>query len=204
MYAPDWVAPERPEDAFELITRNPFGVLIGADRTGFEATHLPFLLDSRVLLSGHMARANPQWRRLELDGRVLAIFQSPGSYISPSWYRDEPDVPTWNYAAVHVHGRFRIVGAERAAEILERTVARFEAGRPTPWRLASLPPNFVADLARGIVAFEIDIERVEAAFKLSQDKTEDDRGRVEAQLKAAGGDGGAALAGLMQAARSRR
>src|SRR5262245_58623650 len=96
----------------DFIGQNSFGLLVSqVDGLPF-ATHLPFLLERTTgehgTLVGHMARANPQWR--EASGQtVLTIFSGPHVYVSPTWYEDEQVVPTWNYAAVHVYGRARVI-----------------------------------------------------------------------------------------------
>ena len=92
---------------------NAFATLISPDPIDPHITHLPLLLERARgdfgTLLGHMARANPHWRRLEAQPGVLAVFHGPHAYVSPSWYAAHPSVPTWNYAVVHVHGNARLM-----------------------------------------------------------------------------------------------
>ena len=144
-----------------------------------QISHLPLLLHASpsrtAALIGHMARANPHWRHFA-DGATLAMFHGPHAYVSPSWYAEPAKpVPTWNYAVVHVHGRVELV-EDRAATlaILHEMVERFEAGRAAPWRL-QLEGARLDAMVGAIVAFRLEIERVDAKFKLSQNGTKRDR-----------------------------
>lgn len=194
MYVPDSFALTDPEEVRRTIVEHDFGLLvIGSGASGSAAAptvaHLPFLLDesagSKGRLLGHMARPNPQWRDLEAmpdGGEVLVVFQGPHSYISPSWYGPEAKaVPTWNYTAVHVYGRPRILSEPaEVMNLLEQMVEKQESGQEQPWTLDRLERRFVEGMSRGIVCFEIRITRVEAKAKLSQNKaTEMQRNAIE-------------------------
>jgi transcriptional regulator len=208
-----------------LIQAESFGMLAGVDEAGAPfATHLPFLLDEdrgRLgTLLGHVARANPQWRYFRPDRPVLAIFSGPHAYVSPAWYEDvvgsrprpEPasreqtradgrgpaSVPTWNYVAVHAFGVPSLIEEPvRVRAFLARLVRVHEAGRSDRWSFESLPEDYLAGMLKGIVAFEIPIDRLEGKAKLSQNRTAADRARVRAALEAAGDRLAAAVAALM-------
>jgi transcriptional regulator len=133
-----------------------------------------------------VARPNPQWRFFAPDRPVLVVFSGAHTYVSPSWYEQHPSVPTWNYVAVHAYGVPRVVqDPGRVRALLERLVRTFEEGRPDPWRMDSLSDTYIEGMMRGIVAFEIPIDRLEGKAKLSQNRSADDRARVRAQLAAA-------------------
>jgi transcriptional regulator len=149
------------------------------------ATHLPLLLDSdrgsHGTLVGHFARPNPHWERDHDRHGSLAIFHGPHAYISPSWYRSGlPAVPTWNYAAVHAVGRLSIVhDAGRVAAVLERTVQAYEGNRPLPWT-NPLSQQANQKLIAAVVAFDMEIDRLEGKFKLGQNRTQEDQlGAIE-------------------------
>jgi transcriptional regulator len=188
MYTPPYYEGDR-EAGLALMRANAFAVLLTPGPQGLLATHLPFVIqDDPLVLKGHMARANPHWRFLE-DADSLVIFNGPHAYISPAWYEVQPSVPTWNYAAVHAHGRARI-GADAVA-ILKESVDTFEhAG----W-VMDLPPAYDAKMRAAIVAFELPITRLETKLKLSQNRSANDRAGVVAGLRASGED---ALAALME------
>jgi transcriptional regulator len=168
-----------------IIRANSFATLVTIDGTRPFASHVPLVLQQahgpRGSLIGHVARANPQWQHFRDGAEALAIFTGPHAYISPSWYQTPLMVPTWNYVAVHIYGIPRIVeDATAFEEILRLTVEEYESGRPAPWRDA-LPPEHKAAMMKAIIGFEIEITRVEAKFKLSQNrKPEDIAGAVAA------------------------
>jgi len=138
MYIPVPFQEANPELLAALIKDYSFGMLITAPEGVPFITHLPFLLDPSAgkhgKLLGHMARANPQWRHFASGNEVLAVFQGPHAYISPSWYL-APNVPTWNYAVAHVRGMPRLV--EDPAELdalVERLTQHHESEMPSPYQ----------------------------------------------------------------------
>ena len=197
MYLPKDFAVEDREALYGLIRDNSFGLLISqVDGQPF-ATHLPFLLEDDVLVA-HMARANPHWQGFAEGGEVLCVFQGPHAYMSPSWYTAENAVPTWNYAAVHVYGAPEIVDDPQAAfDDQDKLVDFNEAGFEDPWRLGDRDRDFVDGMMRAIVNFRIPIARIEGKFKLSQNRPDEDRDRVAAELSASADPGAAACGALM-------
>jgi transcriptional regulator len=143
-------------------------------------------------LLGHVARANAQWQALEGADHVLAVFQGPHAYISPSWYEQHPSVPTWNYAAVHASGRARLMDEAELHELLMRLSSTYEAGRENAWRMSDLPAAYVDSMLKMIVGFELVVERLEGKFKLSQNRPAE-VARVIAALEREGETGVAAL-----------
>ena len=182
MYVPASFAQPETARLHDFMARNSFAILTSRGEDGLIASHLPLLLDDGGdRLIGHMARANPQWRRVE--GEVMAVFSGPHAYISPSWYEEGGTVPTWNYVAVHAYGTFHLVEDEPGLrEILRRTVATYEGPRPEPWPYDESAPH-VEGLLRAIVGFRIDINRLEGKWKLSQNHPEARRRRVVAALQ---------------------
>lgn len=183
MYVPQAFGSKDPEALDRLVAYNAFGTLVSQhDGTPF-ASHLPVLYcraEGRVRLTGHWARANPQWRDIE-GQRVLLILHGPHAYISPRWYLEpQKNVPTWNYAVAHIYGRVRVI---REAAELERIVtslaAQYEAGAPEPWRFEDTGEAGRARL-KAIVGFELTAEEVEVKLKLSQNHVE---GNVEGAIE---------------------
>jgi transcriptional regulator len=196
MYIPNHFRETDQSTLAELIEANSFGTLITlADGRPF-ASHVPFLYERAAnVLHAHVARANPQWQQLGTTREVLAIFQGPHGYISPTWYA-EPGVPTWNYAAVHVYGTAVTVDEPAAvARHVEALAARFEHGSPKPWT-----PSYDPKRLAGIVGLEIRITEIQGKLKLSQNRSAADRAGVIAQLAASGTDNDVALARMMEAA----
>lgn len=202
MYVPPSFARTDPAELFAFAESHSFALLVSTRDDGPFASHLPLLLDrtagSHGALIGHMARANPQWR--DLDGRsVLAVFSGPHAYVSPSWYESGGVVPTWNYAAVHAVGLFRLVDDPDAITgIVADTVAVYEGGMPAPWQLDA-GAEYVRRLAAGIVGFRIEVERWEGKWKLSQNHPAERREKVAAALAGSADPDAQAVARLMRA-----
>lgn len=188
MYIPDAFRVEDAETMFAFIDAHPFATLVSVLEGKPFASHLPLLLDreSGVLL-GHVARPNPHASAFDGSSAALAIFHGPHAYVSPTWYV-APGVPTWNYAAVHVAGcPRRVEEGERLAEVVARLTARFE-GEDSPivaaLRGTGAPPPGLDPhkLLKGIVGFEMKIERIEGKFKLGQNRSAADREKMLGHL----------------------
>ena len=150
------------------------------------ASHLPLFLESAVgsqgALTGHMARANPQWKEMQADAEVLITFHGPHTYVSPSWYAAQAmAVPTWNYMAVHAYGKARILPQEELVQALHKLVDENESAYAQPWKL-ELTQEMREKMLGAIVGFEIVLSRIEGKFKLSQNRSPEDRQRVIVQL----------------------
>ncbi|MCX6124881.1 MAG: FMN-binding negative transcriptional regulator [Proteobacteria bacterium] len=183
IYTPKHFKVERPELAHQIIQRYNFATLISFQEDTPIMSHLPFLFEPQVgrdgLLLAHMARANPQWRTFRVQAEVTVIFQGPHAYVSPRWYTPQADnVPTWNYAAVHVHGIPRVISDEVSANaVMKRLVEHHDPN----WTLA-LPDQDQKELLREIVVFAIDVTKVDAKFKLSQNRSQSDQAEVASAL----------------------
>ncbi len=202
MYVPPSFARTDPDELFAFAAAHSFALLVSTRDGGPFASHLPLLLDRAAgphgTLVGHMARANPQWRDLD-GGPVLAVFSGPHAYVSPAWYGADGVVPTWNYAAVHATGTFRVVDDPAAlVGIVADAVAAYESGRPEPWRLDA-GAEYVRRLTAGIVGFRVEVERWEGKWKLSQNQPAERREKVAAALEASDDPGARAVARLMRA-----
>ncbi|MEP6899409.1 MAG: FMN-binding negative transcriptional regulator [Rhodanobacter sp.] len=199
MYLPKSFEETRTEVLHGLIRDYPFATVIGRIEDGLAANHLPFEMVGDVL-HGHVARGNELAR---MDGAdVLVIFRGPDGYISPNWYPSKQEtgreVPTWNYAVVHVHGRLRVVDdAMWLRRLLETLTDHHEAAQPRPWRIIDAPEDHIEKSLRAIVGLEVTVERIEGKFKLSQNHPSTNRAGVIAGLHQRNADGDMELAELM-------
>lgn len=166
----------RWEDEPEIISfiqKNAFATLISQGNGRPLATHLPFVLDQNkageTIISGHIAKANSQWKAIPEQGEVLVIFQGPHAYISSSWY-DHENVPTWNYLSVHVYGKIRIIEGEELLKHLKKLVDTYESGRPNQVSVEGMNKGYLESQIRALVGFEIQITEVQASAKLSQNR----------------------------------
>lgn len=193
MYTPSHFAVDE-ENAAAFLANVRAADLVTMTEDGLVATFLPLLFDptrgTRGALLGHVARKNDQWSR-EPIGEALVIVHAEDAYISPSWYPSKAEhgrvVPTWNYRTAHVFGRL-VIHDEVAwvDQNVRQLTARHEAERPTPWSVDDAPPAFHAGQLRAIVGVEVVISRVEAKFKMSQNRREADVDGVVAGLAAEG------------------
>ncbi|MBM4381891.1 MAG: FMN-binding negative transcriptional regulator [Deltaproteobacteria bacterium] len=212
MYVPEHFAATDLAALQALVRAHAFGTLITA-RAGEApfATHLPLALDAARgelgTLIGHVARANGQWRAFDGETQALAVFNRPHAYVSARWYPSAKQVPTWNYVAVHASGRPRVIDdPARKFELLRALMLEHEGALPEPARALGKGPRDFADipfahldkLLRGIVAFELPIERIEGKRKLSQNKKLSERRALIAGLEATGAADARAIAALMR------
>lgn len=188
-------------DAF--LRENGFATLVTSGPAGLMATHIPVELgyapDATRLLQGHVSRGNPQWRELEAGADAMVVFLGPHTYVSPTWY-SEPNVPTWNYQAAHAYGPVRMVLSRD--ELLPQLRALAEHYEPPSLQgprfdMAALPEKQREAELRGLVAFEMRVTRIEAAFKLSQNRSAFDHERITRELAARGDDASRAIARAM-------
>ncbi|ANP47460.1 FMN-binding negative transcriptional regulator [Candidatus Viadribacter manganicus] len=207
MYVPEHFATDDADALIGRLTRRWAGVLVTVDSdAGPVATHLPILWDAESgIAMGHIARANPQWKRG--PGKGLIVLGGVEAYVTPSWYPSKAEngktVPTWNYEAVHITGQ--VEWFEDAARI-ERVVAKLsqlhESGRAEPWAIGDAPRAYIDALLRGIVGVALKAERVEAKRKLSQNKSAADFAGVEQGLAGSPEPMAQEVAALMRATRA--
>jgi len=167
----------------EFLKQNEFATLVAYDGEKPMASHLLMEVveaGENLLVNGHMARANPLWKMFDKNPEVLVIYQGPHTYISPTWY-NHVNVPTWNYQAVHLYGSPRVVDDyNETIKLLSGLIIRNEAN--TTYRLDTLPEDFVRKQINGIVAFQIQVTRFEANYKLSQNRDDEDYHNIIRQL----------------------
>lgn len=201
MYLPRHYAVTDRQQLHDFIKGNGFGILFSGNGPEPVASHLPFILDESAgeqgTLLSHMAGANRQWRHA--DGQqVLTVFQGPHTYVSPTWYQDPETVPTWNYVAVHVYGILKVVqDQERIQNILARITDYYEASLPQPWQ-AEFTSEYAQQMVKRIVAFEIEIDKMQGKWKLNQNHPEERRRRVVDVLKTMPDDNSRGIVTLME------
>ena len=201
MYTPKYSEETRADVLDALVRTYPFATVVANTANGLVANHLPFELVDGVL-HGHVARGNELVR---MDGvEVLLVFRGPDGYISPNWYPTKHEtgreVPTWNYAVLHVHGHLRVIDDPVWLRVLlERLTDRHEADQPQPWKMTDAPGDHIETSLHAIVGLEVTIDRVEGKFKLSQNHPARNRAGVIAGLHERDGDGDMELAALMTA-----
>jgi transcriptional regulator len=200
LYIPEFNRLEDTAIALDFMRANPFAIVVSSDDGSPYATHIPVIVSGAagsILLRGHVAKANPHWKLLEQPRETLAIFHGPHAYVSPGLYESRQSVPTWNYAAVHAYGRARVFEEPAPlTEILFQTVAVFEQAYLDQW--SDLNENFRAKMLSNIVGFEIAVERLEAKFKLSQNRPRADQARIIQSFESSDDSAVSGIAKLMK------
>lgn len=188
MYVPKHFEENDWHEIRKVIEQNNFATIVSCGTDGPAATHAPLRLvessPGSSKLQGHFARANPHWRLFEQPQKTLVIFAGPHSYISPRWY-DHVNVPTWNYIAIHIYGKPRLVtDANELHLLMKGLVDRYEGDVDSGNRysIESLPTDYLESQMKAIVGFEISVDEVQASFKLSQNRSKKDYENVITQL----------------------
>lgn len=203
LYIPRYYRIDDREKVAALLSQNPFGLMVAYDNSRPIAVHIPFEFserENRLVLEGHVSRGNPIWRVAPSNPEVLVVFQGPHTYISPSWYRD-PNVPTWNYLAVHLYGACRVMTQPELETFLERLVERYEAGRANARTWNTLPPDFRQKEMRGIVGLTVTVERIDAAAKMSQNRNDEDFHHIVESLDGSASQSDRDVGGVMRSIR---
>jgi transcriptional regulator len=187
MYIPRHNEEKRLPVLQALIAAQPLATLVTLGTSGLVASHIPMVLEKEGseygLLRGHVSRANPQWRDLVTTVDALAIFSGHQHYISPIWYAEGEDrcqeVPTWNYVAVHAYGPLKVIHDPHWLLVhVESLTTIHEAASEVPWKVSDAKESYIHSLLNGIVGFELPIERLEGKWKISQNRTQNERDGV--------------------------
>jgi transcriptional regulator len=176
MYIPKYYKVTDVEEIWDFVQKNSFATVVTVNQDKPIATHLPmqFIKEGdSYYLTGHMAIGNPQWRTFETCEEVLVMFQGPHAYISSSWYEKE-NVPTWNYQSVHMYGSPSILEDEEMEHDLTKLLKKYEKHRENPVLWDKLTPELLKKQVKGIKGFKIAVKEIQAAYKLSQNRTEED------------------------------
>ncbi|MGE6675297.1 FMN-binding negative transcriptional regulator [Bacillus pumilus] len=188
MHIPSFFQVKDMEEVKAFIQSHSFATVVTTMDGKPIATHIPvsFLqIEDSFVISGHMAIGNPQWKTFEENEQVLVIFQGPHAYISSSWYEKEA-VPTWNYQAVHVYGKAKLLEKSELVKELTTMLETYESHREQPVLWQTLSDELLEKQMKGIVGFKIIIDEVQAAFKLSQNRHERDYAHIIEKLEAEG------------------
>lgn len=209
MYVPKLFQQKDWQEIKSVIEHHSFATLVTCTGDAPVATHLPLRLvesaPDKWTLQGHMSRANPHWRGFEEGKKSLAIFSGPHTYVSPRWY-DHVNVPTWNYIAVHIYGKVRLLadGAELHS-MMKGLVDQYEGhiAEPARYAIEKLPADFLQSQLNGIVGFEMPVDEIQASFKLSQNRNDASHANVVSELSKSDDQSAREVARIMSCQRVR-
>ena len=184
MYLPKRYREEDQKEIIQFLKGNGFPALVSQHEGKLVATHLPVEIlenpDGTLTILGHMSRANPQWKTFG-EQEVLLIFQGAHTYVSPRWY-NHPNVPTWNYLIVHVYGTVRMLEGSELYNLLSQLVQKHEVN--SGYSLEALPADLVEKEIKGVAGFALQVTRIDAAYKLSQNRDDESYASIVTQLEA--------------------
>ncbi|HCN60034.1 MULTISPECIES: FMN-binding negative transcriptional regulator [Mammaliicoccus] len=198
MYIPKHYKENDIQEIKSFMLEHQFVTIITNDGDKPIATHVPINIHEKngeIYVTGHLAKNNDQWRLLNKASNVLIIFQGPHAYISSTWYEKE-DVPTWNYQSVHVYGDSRLLSESELIEDLTYLLNKYEGHRENGATWDNMSENTRKQI-NGIIGFEIEVKEIQAAYKLSQTRTEQDKNNIISKLKESGDHLDIAIAKIM-------
>lgn len=210
MYQPKHFVESRREVLRALVQQHPLATLVTLSDEGLQADPIPLLwredAQGKVVLAGHVARANPLWQRTRGDTEVLAVFQGPQHYISPGWYATKAThgraVPTWNYTVVQARGPLRVVqDAHWLREQVDALTTVQERDLPTPWHSDEAPADYIEKMLAALVGIEIEVTTLTGKWKVSQNQPAENQQSLVQALEA-GSAASAAMAALVRNAAS--
>lgn len=197
MYIPKCFEQQDASEIKRVIAENPLATLVCLQQSELQAYHIPLYYseDSQgmVSLKGHIAIANTMHKQVDNGSDILVIFHGPQAYISPSWYPSKQThhkvVPTWNYISVHIQGEITFkYGASWKLDMLESLTSNMESGAKSAWSVSDAPEDYLSKQMKGIVGLEITVQTVSAKWKLSQNKSDEDRIAVISNLESQNND----------------
>jgi transcriptional regulator len=200
MYVPKYFKVTNVDEIWDFVQKNSFGTIVTTEQGKPIATHLPLGLNKKgddYYITGHMAYGNPQWKTFETCEDVLVMFQGSNAYISSSWYSHE-NVPTWNYQAIHMYGKARILEKDELIEELTVMLEEYEQHRENPVLWDKLSPELLENQLKSIVGFKIKVEEILAAYKLSQNRNERDYTNIIDKLQNEGNPNSKQIAEQME------
>jgi transcriptional regulator len=200
LYIPEYNRVKDTATAVAFMKANPFAIVVSAEGGSLFASHIPVLVcevGDRLVLRAHIARANNHGRLLQQQQETLVIFHGPHAYVSPRLYESRQSVPTWNYAVVHAYGHAEVFSEpERLKDVLAQTILAFDPGYLEQW--SNLNDKARAKMLSQITGLEMPVTRLEAKFKLSQNRSQADQARVIEAFQSSADSAVAGIATLMK------
>ncbi|MFC3418700.1 FMN-binding negative transcriptional regulator [Salinicoccus hispanicus] len=184
MYIPKYYQVNDFNEIKSFIRENSFAAIVSYDGVKPIATHVPVNIqetEGDLYVSGHFAKGNQQWKTMDDKQNALVMFQGPHGYVSSTWYKEE-NVPTWNYQSVHIYGTSEILSEEELIEDLTSLLNSYEGHREKGATWDNLSET-TRQQVKGIVGFRVKVDEVQAAYKLSQNRNEEDYENIIKELR---------------------
>lgn len=169
----------------DFMKENSFAMITGFGSTYPVATQIPLEVeekDGKLFLSGHIMKKTDHHIAFEANENVLVVFTGAYCYVSASWYANPQSASTWNYMAVHAKGKIKFTDEEGTYEAIKAVTNKYE-GTETIAAFNNMPKEYIMQNIKAIIGFTIEVESVENVFKLSQNKTEEEKRNIIAKLR---------------------
>ena len=183
MYNPPKYRKNESQFIHDFIQEYPFATMV-LQGSQLLATHVPVLIEGpaqKFRLYAHISNNNPMWEYLRDDKEMLLIFKGPDAYISSSWYA-APDIPTWDYSAVHVNARIRLQSQGELQRSLEKLIAHFEKEQENPLDIDKIPQDVWTENFKEITGFWLEPTEMVGIAKLHQGFPKSDILNITEQL----------------------
>jgi transcriptional regulator len=170
----------------DFISKNPFALLIGSGNNVPVATQVPFLIEEtgdKLFLLGHIMKGTDHHKAFLANTAALCVFTGAHAYVSASWYANQQTASTWNYMSVHASGQLQFMDEAALLQLLEKTTAHFENDPQSPASFHHLPKGYIDKLAKAIIGFKIEVNKLDAIFKLSQNRDKESYTHIIEELE---------------------
>jgi transcriptional regulator len=174
----------------DFIKENSFALITGFGLAYPVATQIPLEVEERegkLFLSGHMMKKTDHHIAFEKNENVLVVFTGPHCYVSASWYANPQTASTWNYMAVHAKGKIKFTDEEGTYEVIKAVTNKYE-GTETIAAFNNMPKEYTMQHIKAIVGFRIEVDGIENVFKLSQNKSEEEKVNIIKNLRERNGN----------------
>ena len=162
------------KEVIEFMKAHPFITLCGVDENNSPvATHVPVIIeerDNKFFIHAHVMRKQQHTAAFEKNNNVLCVFSGAHTYVSATWYAKQNEASTWNYQAVHAKGKLNFLGDDELHALLTKLTDTFEGNPHSPASVKNMDKEYISQMMKAIVAFEIEIMEIQHVFKLSQNK----------------------------------
>lgn len=194
MYSLPYFKEKDQQIVLEFMKAHPFAMLIGCRDNLPHATQIPLLFEEReekLFLIGHMMRKQDHQLAFEKNPAALVVFTGPHTYVSATWYEDPKQASTWNYMSVHARGTLRFLDQQGLENALKKLTLHYENNNPHSSTIFdNLSPDYTTPLMKSIIAFEIEVEKIENVFKLSQNRDQKSFDHIMDKLSTQDADAG--------------
>lgn len=184
----------------DFLQKNPFAIITGILNEKPVATHVPLdveLVNGQYIFTGHLMKGTDHYKGFLQNENVLAIFSGPHCYVSASWHENKKKGSTWNYLDVQAHGKLRYTDDEGTISIIESITNKYE-GMESQSSFSQLTKEHIQRNVKAISGFHVEIEKLDAVFKLSQNETHQTQKQIIEKLKELRDPGSAGIAAEME------